>query len=265
MCQMTAIKEWKERNPGFEVDFITCFYLHWIAANHTDNFERIIFESDPNKMNLPGYDQTIEFKVDWGNAVNYGILRSWCETTLHFIPSTDKPYFLLTEEEKLTALHHYRAIMYNDYASETQNSPRYRKSVIFQPEAVSDPRRSFRGEDWARLIDLFPNDVAIIYFCPLERKFEKPITDKPNLIMLPGYPIGTSAAMMQLTDSIFTVHSATAMLAHAVDAKNIIHINFLEMSGKGILNVQNGEDVFFESNLNFNWDVIKEKIDKYLL
>lgn len=264
MCQMTGLKEYRERNPDAHLDFLTCHYLHYIIAKHTDLFDNITFNPDRQAViNAGGYDSYIDFKVDWGEATVIGILKAWTKKTLGFVPSTDQPYFLLTEEEKLTAQVQLKCIMYECFNGETELR-RYRKSVVIQPEAVSDPRRSFRPEDLQTFFNLFPDDVAIIYFCPVTKMFRPDLlSTRKNFFALPGYPIGTSAAMMQLVDAIFTVHSGTAMLAKAVDAP-MVHINFLEASSPNIITVPKGDNIGFESNQKVDWELLKKMVAKYL-
>jgi ADP-heptose:LPS heptosyltransferase len=266
MCQMRGLKEYKDANPDISLDFATCHYLHWVVANHTNLFDNIYFLPDAQSVkNMGGYDKDITFTVDWSEACMIGILKAWTKKTLNFIPSTDKPYFILTEQEKLSAKMQLRQIIYSNYITEEQSVKRFRKSVIVQPEAVSDPRRSFQREDWERFFNLFPDDVAVIYFCPMFRHFyPELIPHKDNIIVLPGYGLGESAAMMQLVDCVFTVHSGTVMLAKAVEAKPIVQINFLEASSVNICTIPDGTNIPFQTNREVDWNKLKAEVVKYL-
>ena len=261
MCQMRGLYEYKQRTND-TLDFITCHYLHYVAACHTDIFGRITFGTIDEVNSFAagaqsnGYDSVIEFTVDWGIACRDGILRAWVENTLHFTPSTDKPYFLLTAEEKIVAKSQYGMIMEKGF----------RKSIILNLESVSAYTRGFRLEDWQRVIEMIPNDVAIIYPVPISWTWGNPFPPKSNLFVIPGYPIGYAGALSQLVDTVLVVHSGPLMLAYACDAKNIVQINFNEGGSPALLRIPEGqgENFYIETNREIPWLALQDLINRHL-
>ena len=270
MSQMRCLKEYKERHPEATLDFYTNLYLHWIVANHTDLFAHVFFSGpggDPYGEALRGnYNEIIEFTIAVTRASEIGIVKAWGETTLGFAPSINRPYFLLTEEEKIQAQCQYIDVMQNPYPTK----PPLRKSVILQLEAVSDGIRSFRQEDWNKIVGMIPEDVAIFYMAPIAWRWTNPLFPRPNLIVLPGYPIGATAALAQKVDAVFAVHSGPLFLAHAVDAQPIIQFGFSNGWPSGADNLLRipegeGENIFFPSNSSINWDAVQDAFNRYLL
>jgi hypothetical protein len=268
MCQMRGLKEYKDRNPGTELDFVSCHYLHYLMASHTDLFKSVKFVSQEEVNGLAnswqgnGYEKLIEFIIDWGAACRDGILRAWTEKTLGFTPSTDKPYFLLNEEEKVTARNQHSIVMNHPQP----NKPTFRKSMVLQLESVSCNERGFLLSDWNRIVDMIPPDVAIFYMPPITWIHGNPFPPRPNLIVLPGYPVGETGAMMQMVDVVFTVHSGPLMLAYACDAKCIIQIGFNEAGSPNLLKIPEGqgENLFIDTNRSVDWNQIQSLINKYL-
>lgn len=266
MCQMRILKEYKDANPTFEYDFITCHFLHYLMATHTDLFRQVIYDVEPQVnafaagYSSNGYDRLLEFTVDWGEATQIGILKAWAKRTLNFIPSTDKPYFLLREEEKITAKAHFDFIMKQAHP----NKPAFRKSIVLSLESVSDPNRGFQQSDWNRVIDMIPNDVAIFYPTHVAWIYGKPLADRPNLFVIPGYPIGESGALSQLVDVVFTVHSGPVMLAYACDAKKIIQVNFSNGGGPNLVKIPQSVDLLYENNQKVNWEQLQQVINENL-
>jgi hypothetical protein len=266
MCQMRGLKEYQDSNHQ-ALDFITCHYLHYVAAKHTDLFNNIYFgdidyvNSFVSGYQSKGYEKLIEFRVDWGKAVSDGILRAWVEETLKFTPSTDKPYWIVSEEEKITAQCQYITLLNHPHLN-TQ----FRKSMILNLESVSDYNRGFRQEDWQRIVDMIPQDVAIFYPVPITWTFGNPLQSRRNLFVLPGYPMGVTAALHQLVDCVFVVHSGPIMIAHAVGAKRIIQINFNNGGGSNLLVIppDKGENITYNSNSEVNWDGLQEVINRNL-
>lgn len=261
LCQMRGLKELKDRE-GLRFDFVTCHYLHWVAANHTDIFENVIFVSPEEINNWAAgghdYNQVIEFTIDWQNAVDNTILRAWSEKTLGFAPTNPRPYFLLTEEEEITA---------HSQHAWTMEAPYFRKSIVLQLESISCNERGFLRGEWEGVINMIPEDVAIFYPSPITWAQDPPIRRRPNVIILPGYPMGTTGALMKQVDLVLTVHSGSVMLAYAVGAKPIVHINFLEASGANILRIpeEDGINLIYPSNKQLDWDQLQETINNYLL
>lgn len=266
MCQMRVLKEWKR--DDMQMDFLSCHSLHSIMATHTDLFDNVWHES-ADYVNAfaagwqsKGYDQMVEFTVDWGEACTIGLLKAWGKRTLNFVPSTDKPYFLLSNEEKITAKAVHDSVM----RQVVDNKPQFRKSMILQLESVSCNERGFLRQDWERVIDMIPSDVAIFYMPPIAWYHSKPLRERPNLIVLPAYPVGETGAMTQLVDLNLMVHSGPLMLAYACDAKNIVHIMFLEACSPNIVSIpaQQAENVYYNSNREVNWEQVQGLINKYL-
>ena len=268
MNQMRVLLEYKQRNPGTKLDFISNHYLHYLMATHTDIFENILFTTTDEVNGYAagwqskGYERMIEFTVDWGRACEVGIMRAWSEHTLGFAPSTDKPYFILTEEEKVTAKSQHGIIMTHPQA----NKPSFRKSMVLNLESVSAYTRGFRVEDFNMFIDLIPSDVAIFYMAPITWIHGNPFAPRPNLIVMPGYPIGHTAAMMQCVDLVMCVHSGPLMLALAVDVQHIVEINFNEGGSPQLVTIppNQGEKVCIENNRSVDWTMIRNLIAKHL-
>ena len=269
MCQMRGLKEYKDRNPGTELDFASCHYLHYLMATHTDLFRKVIFTTQEeinglaNSWQSAGYEKMIEFTVDWAGACDHGILKAWTEKTLGFTPSTDKPYFLLSDEEKITARSNLGIVM----TVPQPNKQVFRKSMVLNLESVSDGSRGFLIEDWNRVIDMIPKDVAIFYFAPMTWIWGNPLTPRPNLIVLPGYPIGESGAVMQLVDVNLMVHSGLLMLAYACNAKCILQVSFNAGGSPNLLQIPEGqgENMAIASNREVDWGALQNLINKYLL
>lgn len=262
MCQMRAIKEYKERS-GDRLDFMSNHYLHYIAAEHTDNFENVMYgNTDEVSAKVAGYqsegyDKMIEFRVDWGKACQVGILRAWCEDTLGFTPSTDKPYFILYEHEQVTARSQYGLIM--------ERKGPFRKSMILNLESVSAYSRGFRIEDWNRVLDMIPKDVAIFYPVPITWTYGNPFPARSNLFVLPGYPIGETGGLHQCVDVVFVVHSGPLMIATAVDAKCIVEINFNDGGSPQLISPPKvGEKICFNNNREVDWNILQNIINKWL-
>lgn len=265
MNQMRILKEWKE-STGIEMDFVSNIYLHYIAANHTDLFRKVMFEPDINAYaagwQSKGYDRMIEFTVDWGRCCEAGLMRAWAERTLNFVPSTDKPYFQLTDEEKVTALSQHGIIM----TQPQPNKPTFRKSMVLNLESVSAGSRGFQVVDFNRFADLIPPDVAIYYFAPITWIHGNPFTPRPNLIVLAGYPMGHMGGLMQLVDFVMVVHSGPLMMAHAVDAKCIVEINFNEGGSPALISPPKiGEKYCIENNRVIDWSALQTLVNKYAL
>jgi hypothetical protein len=261
---MRALKEWKEQHPELELDFYTNLYLHYIMASHSELFGAIYFDFDDpmGKAQEGGYDDIKEFTVDWGWACEHGIVKAWGNKTLGFECSVNKPYFLLTEEEKVQALCQKSIVM----NGQVEGKPGFRKCIVLQLEAVSDLKRSFRREEWNRIVDMIPGDVAIFYMAPISWIWANPLTPRPNLIVLPGYPIGETAALSQIVDAVYAVHSGPMFLAYAVGARPIIQFGFNDGGPEGLLSIpeDEGENHFFPSNGEVNWDEIQDSINRHL-
>jgi hypothetical protein len=254
MCQLRGVKEYKDQHPDVTLDFVTCHYLHYLMATHTDLFESVRFLSPEEIATFAGpYAQTIEFTVDWAAACDHGILKAWTEKTLGFTPSTDKPYFQATEEEQVIARAHAGVFR-----------SRYRKLVLAQLNAPSDGKRSFDPADWDRVLDLIPPDVGIIYPGPVELAIEHPFRPRPNLLLLPGYHIGVTAALLPLVDLVLGVHGGTIMLAHAMDMKRVIHVMFTEAGSPNLLSVPEWDNLVYPSRHETNWEQLADCITRRL-
>lgn len=255
MCQMRGLKEWKEKNPEYQLDFVTSEYLHAIVALHTDLFKSVRMESPSAIREFllmdHGYDKVIEFEIEWNNAVKNGILRAWTEETLGFTPSTDKPYFIVRPEEELIAINHAKML-----------DGEFRKLCLMQLQAPSGYVRSYKYEDWEKVIDLFPEDVGIVYPAPLDMVFNGKLKPRKNLILLPGYSIGVNAALFKFMDFSFLTHGGMAMLAHAVDAKDVIHTIFTEAGSPNILNVPYWDNLVYKTHNDIDWEQVEKSIQK---
>lgn len=262
MNQMAVLKEYKESRPEIELDFVSCYPLHWLMAYRTDLFNKVDFvntveelEDRWNRYQELGYEERIEFVVDfWDQAAKIGILKAFGVKTLNFEAKTNRPYFLTNDEDKVIAKKDYLAI-----------AGGFRKTVIMQLQAPSDALRSFRQEDFEKVLDLFPADVGVIYPTAINAPRDIfPI--RANFIFLPGYPIGYTAEMMKLSDLIFAVHGGIMLLAYAVEAKPILHIMFEEACPAGILQIysEDGENVSIPNNREINWEMLQTLISKYV-
>lgn len=263
MSQMRVLKEHRERNPDIVLDFVSNYYLHWIMANHSGLFDQVIFNLDPNKYldeHKSEYNDKIEFLSDWARACKEGIVKHWGKVNFGIPTSVNKPLFNLTEEEKLTAWAQLDWLM----GVPMEGKPAFRKSIVLQLESVSSERRGFLKQDYNKVIEMIPDDVAIFYMAPLSWKWINPFSPKDNLIVLPGYPIGHTAALMQKVDAVIACHSGPMFLAIAVEAKHILQIAFEEEGPRGLMEIEdsNGENIFFPSNRDINWEIIKEAIGR---
>jgi len=257
MCQMRALKEWKDRCPNDTLDFATCNYLHYLMATHTDLFGSVQLLSFSEVSQLAAAqpaDQLIEFSIDWDRACEIGILKAWGEKTLGFIPSTDKPYYLVRDEEHIVAQAHIARLRQRGF----------RKFALLQLNTPSGIERSFLPEDWDRALDCFPEDVALIYPGPIDLALESPMRHRPNLVLLPAYDIGITAALLEQVDYVFGAHGGTIMLAHAVDQKNVTQVMFLDACSPKILSVPKWDNLAYPSHRAINWDEIQSTITKRL-
>jgi hypothetical protein len=262
MCQMRGLQEFKERTPGLALDFITCYPLHYLMATHTDLFESVTCVNSAEEvvqaMNTAGprgYERVIEFTVDWAAACDHGILKAWSEKTLGFSPSTDQPYFLVRDEERVTAAANAHTL---------RHGLGFRKLALLQFRAPSDYQRSFRTEDWNRVLDLFPTDVGLVYPGPIELAVQHPFTPRPNLILLPGYDIGTTAALIEQVDYVFGVHGGTIMLAHAVGKQDVTQVMFLAAGSPNLLHVPAWDNLCYADNQQTNWEEVAAAIGRRL-
>lgn len=254
MCHMRGLKEYKDKNPEVILDFVSCEYLHVLAAMHTDLFNEIRMDTFQNIAKIAakheGYDKVIEFDIDWQNALKVGILKAWVEKTLGFTPSTDKPYFIVTDEERMIAFHHVKSLQ-----------KKFRKLVLMQLEAPSGYPRSFKYEDWEKVLDLFPGDVGIIYTGPTDLAIDGKLKPRKNLILLPGYDIGTNVALTGFVDFNLLTHGGMAMMAYANDSKKVIHIIFEEAGSRNILWVNDWVNLVYKTHNDVNWDELKGAIN----
>jgi hypothetical protein len=256
ICQFRGLKEYQEQHTDITYDFVTSEYLHCYAALHTDLFENIKY-LPLEKLNAliekvdPG--QIIEFTLNWQRACEIGILKAWCEMTLGFIPSTDVPYFQIQPQEKIIAALHAEKLRL-----------RFKKLVLLQFKAPSGYVRSFLPEDWQRLLDLFPKDIALIYPGPLDLASFSPMTQRNNLIVLPGYDIGTTAALIMQCDYVFGAHGGTIMLAHAVEKKEVTQVMFLTACAPNILKVPAWDNICFPSHNEVDWTELGKTINRRL-
>lgn len=265
MCQMRVLKEYKDNN---KMDFATCHYLHYVAAKHTDLFENVFFLGYDEINNWAdtwrekGYEKMIEFTIDWGRACQIGMTKAWGEHTFGFIPSEEKPYFLLSDEEKVTAECQYGIVMRHPHP----NKPVFRKSIVLNLESVSSEARGFRQEDWERVIDMIPKDVAIFYPVPISWTYGNPLTPRPNLFIMAGWPVGLAGALSQLVDCVFVVHSGPLMLAYACNAKKIVHICFLENGSTNLVHIPEGqcENFYPQNNREVDWNGLQDLINRNL-
>lgn len=258
MCHMRALKEYKEQNSGMTMDFVTCHYLHYLMAAHTDLFESIKYLDLLNILDLQtkpvSYDKVIQFTVDWQNACTIGILKAWGEKTLGFTPSTDKPYYIVREEEKIIAREHAKTLR-----------ERFKKIVVVQLTAPSGYERSFLREDHEKALQLFPKDVGIIYAGPLNIGLNvQPGFDHSNFIVLPGYDVGVMGALLQEVDYVFGAHGGTIMMAHAVGAKNVTQVMFGEGGTVEILKVPEWDNLYYPSHREVDWGELQVCINKRL-
>lgn len=257
MCQMRGLKEYKEKHPDYVFDFVSCEYLHTLAATHTDLFNRIVTDTFEGISKFivkhEGYDKVIEFQIDWPTALKEGILKAWTKKTLGFTPSTDKPYWIPTGNEFLVAINH---------ANKMRNL--FKKLVFMQLEAPSGYVRSFQYEDWERVLDLIPNDVGIVYPGPIDLALNGKLRPRPNLFMLPGYDIGVSGPLISECDFVFVVHGGMAMMSRAMEKKEVIHIVFQEGGRLGLLNVTEWTNHVFPSHRDVKWNDLQESVNKFL-
>lgn len=261
MCQMRGLKEWKDKHPEIEqMHFTSCEYLHIIAALHTDLFDAVMPDSFENigkklKDYKKQYDRVIEFEIDWNDAITNGILKAWTKKTLGFEPSTDKPYWIIDPQEALIG--HYHAERLHQY---------FEKIVFVQLEAPSGYVRSFRYEDWEKALDLFPDTVGLVYPTTIDLAYDGKLKPRKNLILLPGYDMGNTAALMKYGgfDGFFLTHGGMAMMAHATDRKNVIHIVFREGGSKHLLDVPEWKNFDFETHNHVNWDQLQEAVTSML-
>lgn len=258
MCQMRALKEWKDKNPDIKLDFLTCHYLHCLMASHTDLFDRIMF-TDFQKVNRiavkpEGYDKVVEFSINWKNALDNGILRAWCEETLGFVPSTDQPYYLVNDQEKMIAANHAKALRAQGYS----------KLVLLQLNTPSGYERSFKEEDYNKVFDLFPPGVGLVYPGPIDLALHKDLKSRDNLILLPGYDIGTTAALINEVDYVFGAHGGIIMLAHAVGKKEVTQVMFLQAGSPNILKVPEWDNLCYPDHDRVKWIEVSKTIKKRL-
>jgi hypothetical protein len=257
MCQMRGLKEYKDRHPDATFDFITCEYLHALMALHTDLFENVQLASF-REVNAFVADippkAIIEFDIDWDRACTIGILKAWCEKTLGFIPTTDQPYYIVREEERIVAKAH--AKRFRGFGFE--------KLALLQLDTPSGAVRSFKHEDWDRVLDLIPEDVGILYPGPVDLALDSPMRPRKNLFLLPGYDIGTTAALMQEVDYVFGAHGGTIMLAHAVGKQEVTQVMFLAACHPNILNVPAWDNLAYPNHDTIDWEQLRSRIHQRL-
>lgn len=258
MCQMRGLKEYKERNPKDTLDFVTCEYLHFLAATHTDLFGRVMFRSFEELKTIAarheGYDKVIEFTIDWENALQGGIQAAWCEETLGFRPSTDQPYFLVRNEERLVASEHFKRL----------KKLNYQNIALVQLDTPSGHERSFKESDYQKVFSLFPDDTLLLYTGPIDLAAHTILRKQGNLLLLPGYDMGTTAAMLELVDYVFGAHGGTIMLAHAVEAKNVTQVTFLQAGSEKLLHVPYWDNLTYPDHDHIDWDELKRAIQRRL-
>jgi hypothetical protein len=260
LCHLRGLREWKDQHPNTLIDFASCFSLYSEVACHTDIFNEVMcvpVKIDDLALNYKqkGYLDKIEFKNDWKRSLRDGLLSGWVYPTLGFIPKNQKPYFNIDEEEEYQAKGQHTLIM---------SKFQFRKSVLIQPEAPSNRSRGFLPCDYDKLADLIPNDCAIFYPASITRAIENSFTSRKNLLTLPAYPIGLTAALMKIVDLNLVVHGGFAFLAYAVNAPHIIQMHFLKEGGLKLLTIPRATDVVFGDNESVDWDKLKKAIDKYL-
>jgi hypothetical protein len=249
MCQMRGLKEWKDAHPNDTLEFASCLYLHVLMAAHTDLFARIHFDAFDqinalaDNYHAAGYDGLIEFEIDWSAATDHGILKAWTEKTLGFTPSTDKPYFLVKPHERLVAGEHAKRVRAYGFST----------LVLLQLDAPSGYVRSFRYEDWDRVVDLIPEEVGIVYPGPIDLAVGNQLKPRKNLFLLPGYDIGATAALFEHVDFALLAHGGLAMLAHAVDKKEVIHAIFTEAGSPNILWVPEWTNLVYPTHQEIDW------------
>jgi hypothetical protein len=263
MCQMRGIKEWKERNPGIGVDYVTTNPMHWLMAHRTDLFELnwVATEEEMQaiiaKPQSFGYVDKIDFAIDWfGKAIHIGILKAWCDTTFGFVPSTDVPYFLTNIEDKRIAAFHHAAL-----------AKRFRSLAVVQLESPSsDNLRGFKPDEWEKVLDQFPEDCGIIYPTSIFRGIDNPFKPRKNLILLPGYSMGYTAELMKLCNLVFSNHGGLVMLAYAVGAKPIVQAVFTKYCPENILKLspEDGINLYYDTHSNVNWDEVKSTIEQFV-
>jgi hypothetical protein len=260
MCQLRGLKEWKDKQPEITtLNFTSSEYLHILAATHADIFDQIMPDTFSHiAQKLPEYkkeyDKVIEFEIDWRIAVTSGILRAWTEKTLGFVPSTDKPLWNVQPEEILIAQAHER-----------QMRQRFKKLMFVQLEAPSGYVRSFRYEDWEKILDMVPTDIGIVYPGPIDLAVNGRLRHRPNLFLLAGYDMGVTAALIKhCIDFFFVTHGGMAMMAHAQDRKEVIHTIFQEGGSDKLLSVPEWTNFLFPSHNDVDFAKIEKAIQSYL-
>jgi len=256
MCQMRGLKEWRDKHPEDTLEFASCLYLHILMAAHTDLFAAVHFDTFSQISSLAdnyveaGYDRVIEFEIDWNAACDHGILKAWSEKTLGFTPSTDKPYFITHPLDRLVAGEHAKRM----------RALGFDKLVLMQLEAPSGYARSFRYEDWERVLDLVPENVGVIYPGPVDLAIESKLKPRKHLFLLPGYDIGTTAALFKYVDFALLTHGGLAMLAHAVDKKEVIHAIFTESGSPKILWVPEWDNLVYPTHNEIDWKALEQAV-----
>lgn len=261
ICLMRGIKEWKEKE-GHIIDFRSVHAMHLEAAWHTDDLFNSISMISQEEMNTMisgglnyGYDKIFDhFNMDWTNSTKEGIVRSYCKLNFGFYPSTDRPYFVPQ----------YGEIKITKYIADRLRGVGWKKLAMIQGLAVSNPARNIPFDDIREVIEMFPTDTMILMPCGVHDPFHVTMNPFPkNFIAMPGYPIGHTAALMKWMDLNLMVHGAYSHIAYAVEAPNVVQLNFYA-TGSINFAVPGGTNLNFESNEDDYMPALKETIDRIL-
>lgn len=261
ICLMRGIKEWKEKHDHV-IDFMSTVPMHLEAAWHTDELFNSVALAQNEKLEYYkenykrlGYDEIwTHFNMDWTMSTQIGIVNSYCKLNFGFLPKTAKPYFKL----------HYDEMKITKFMADRLRGVGWTKLVFIQALAVSNPARSIPYDDIWKVVELFPEHVLIMMPCDVHDPFHATLNPRPkNVLLMPGFPIGHSAALMKQMDLNLMVHGAFSHIGYAVSAPNIVQLNFYA-TGSINFEVPGGTNINLESNAEDYLTPLKEAIDRIL-
>lgn len=262
ICLMRGIKEWKEQNDHV-VDFVSVFPMHLEAAWHTDDlFESVKLITHEKMYKLikyyshHGYDEVMyDFNMDWTSSTRFGIVNSYCKLNFGFFPSTSQPLFQLQYDE----------IKIARFIADRLRGVGWKKLVFIQALAVSNPARCIPFDDIYKVCSLFPEDTLIMMPCGVHDPYHVTLNPFPkNVLVMPGFPVGHSAALMKNMDLNLMVHGAYSHIAYAVNAPNVVQLNFYE-TGSINFEVPGGNNLNFKTSEEDYITPLKETIDRILV
>lgn len=262
ICLMRGLKEWKEKNDH-SLDFMSLHAMHLEAAWHTkDLFDRVEhlsaerFEYMKNNYKLFGYDEVIDhFNMDWTESTKSGIVNAYCNLNFGFFPSTDRPYFKTKYHERVNA----------KFIVDRLRGAGWKRFAFFQALSVSNPARSIPFPDTMAILSLFPSDTMILMPCGVHDPFHDTINPFPrNIHVMPGYPVGNAAALMKHMDINLMVHGAYSHIAYAVNAPNVVQLNFYA-TGSINFSIPGAINLNFPSNEEEYMPTLKATIDEVLI